>query len=248
MNKKFVLSLIVIPMTFFLFACGTTIGPSEAYKDETPKQIYDRGKSALQSKNYSEAIKRFEALDVQYPFGVETEEAQFYLIYAYYMKDEYPLAVAEADRFIRMHPTNPHIDYAYYLRGLSHYYQNMGTLERFFATDLATRDLVQIQQSYRDFSELVFRFPNSEYTPAAHQYMVYLRNLLANHELQVAQYYYDRKAYIAALNRASSLVAHYQGAPAVIEGLKIMAKSYHELGLLRQEQDTIRVLQYNRLI
>lgn len=228
-----------------LAACSSSVDPSEAYKGESPKQIYQAGKAALDDKSYNEAIKRFEALDVQYPFGTETESAQFYLIYAYYMKDEHALCVSAADRFIRLHPTNPHVDYAYYMRGLANYYQNMGILERMFAIDLATRDLTQIEKSYHDFSELTQRFPNSQYAPSAHQYMVYLRNVLAKHELNVANYYYERKAFVAASNRASGLVAHYQGAPSVEDALVIMAKSYHHLGLTKMEQDTLLVLRYN---
>ena len=228
-----------------LAACGTVTDPSEAYKGESPHQIYQAGKTALDDKSYGEAIKRFEALDVQYPYGPETESAQFYLIYAYYMKEEHALCVSAADHFIRLHPTSPNVDYAYYMRGLANYYQNLGMLERLFAIDLATRDLTQIQKAYQDFSEVVHRFPDSRYAPSAHQYMVYLRNILATHELHVAEYYYQRKAYVAAANRASELVAHYQGAPAVEDGLVIMAKSYHKLGLTKMEQDTLLVLRYN---
>lgn len=228
-----------------LAACGSAVDPSDAYKGESPRQIYQAGKAALEDRSYGEAIKRFEALDVQYPYGAETESAQFYLIYAYYMKEEYALCVSAADHFIRLHPTSPNVDYAYYMRGLANYYQNLGILERLFSIDLATRDLTQIQKSYQDFSEVVHRFPNSRYAPSAHQYMIYLRNVLANHELHVAEYYYERKAYVASANRASGLVAHYQGAPAVEDGLVMMAKSYHKLGLTKLEQDTLLVLRYN---
>lgn len=244
--KKMLISMSLVSlMAGFLPACSTTTEPSEAYKDETPKQIYLKGKEALQDKSYAEATKRFEALDVQYPFGPETESAQLYIIYSYYQKDDYALASAAAERFIRIHPGNPNIDYAYYMRGLSDYYQNLGVLERFFNVDLAKRDLSQVQKSYIDFSELVIRFPNSRYASAAHQYMVYLRNVLANHELEVAQYYYERKAYVASANRASGVVAHYQGAPAVVDALVLMVKSYQKLGLGKQEQDALAVLKYN---
>src|SRR3990167_3065049 len=246
-HMKNFLFICLFPIVVFLTACTSAVEPSEAYKNETPRQIYQKGKEALQDKSYSEAIKRFEALDVQYPFDTETESAQLYLVYAYYMKDEYAMAVATADHFIRLHPTHPHVDYAYYIRGLSDFYQNLGVIERLFSVDLATRDLTQMQKSYHDFEELVYRFPNSKYTPPAHQYMLYLRNLMANHELQVARYYYTRGAYIAAANRASDLVMHYQGAPAVIDGLKIMAKSYHQLGMTKLEQDVLLVLRYNNL-
>lgn len=245
MKKTLISISLASLMAGLLAACSTTTEPSEAYKDETPKQIYQKGKEALQDKSYSEATKRFEALDVQYPFGPETESAQLFLIYSYYQKDDFALAASAAERFIRIHPGNPNIDYAYYMRGLADYYQNLGVLERFFNIDLAKRDLAQVQKAYIDFSELVIRFPNSKYAPAAHQYMIYLRNVLANHELEVAQYYYDRKAYVASANRASDVVAHYEGAPAVVDSLVLMVKSYQQLGLSKQEQDARAVLKYN---
>lgn len=228
-----------------LSACATSVEPSDAYQGESQHEIYTKGKAALDDKSFSEAIKRFEALDVQYPYGVETENAQLYLIYAYYMKEEYALGSAAADRFIRIHPTNPNVDYAYYLKGICDYYQNLGFLERFFGVDLATRDLTQIQKSFFDFNELVTRFPESRYTPAAHQYMVYLRNIMANHQLEVAKFYYDHKAYLASANRAADIVAHYQGAPAVMDALKLMVQSYHQLGLTQQEQEALLVLKVN---
>lgn len=245
MRTKLRLVCASILLSGFMVGCASSTEPAEAYKDETPQQIYSRGKSALQDKSYSESVKRFEALDVQYPYGAETEKAQLYLIYAYYMKEEYALSVAAADRFIRMHPTNPHVDYAYYMRGVSNYYQNLGVLERLFSIDIATRDLTQVQKSYADFNELLVRFPNSRYAPAAHQYMIYLRNVLADHELHVAEYYYTRRAYLASANRAAGLVAHYQGAPTVLDGLILMAKSYRKLGMAKQEQETLAVLKYN---
>lgn len=232
-------------VTGFLAGCTTTNDPSEVYRGENSKEIYQKGKSALESGGYTEAIKRFEALDVQYPYGAETERAQLYLIYAYYKKEEFALAANAAERFIRVHPASANVDYAYYMQGLSDYYQNLGVIERFFSVDLATRDLRQIQKSYRDFKVLVTRFPHSKYTPSAHQYLVYLRNIMANHEYDVAKYYYEHKAYIAAANRASDVVQHYQGAPSVVDSLVLMADSYHKLGMEQYEKDTIAVLKLN---
>lgn len=245
MYKNIKLFFGITVLAGLLTACSTSTDPADAYKNESSQQIYNQGRLELQGRNYSEAIKRFEALDVQYPYGDNTESAQLYIIYAYYMKEDYILAVAAADRFIRIHPANPHVDYAYYMRGISNYYQNMGILERMFLVDLATRDLSQIQKSYNDFNDVVTRFPDSRYAPSAHQYMVFLRNVLADHQLHVAEYYYNRKAYVASANRASNLVAHYQGAPTVVNGLALMAKSYRQLGLTKMEQDTLAVIHYN---
>ena len=245
MRKILIALLATASVTTLLSGCGGSIDPADAYKGESPRYIYQKGQSALRDKSYSEAVKRFEALDVQYPFESETERAQLYLIYAYYMKEDYTLAVTAADRYVRLHPTSPSVDYAYYMRGISNYYQNLGIFERLFTVDLATRDLTQIKKSFGDFSEVTLRFPSSKYAPSAQQYLVYLRNVLANHELHIARYYYERKAYIAAANRASDVVAFYQGAPQTVDALVLMAKSYHKLGLTKLEQDTLTVLHYN---
>lgn len=245
--KKIVSALVMMAATsgMFLTACSTATDPSQAYKGESEQQIYDKGKAATQDKSFSEAVKRFEALNIQYPYGENTQHAQFYLIYAYYMKEDYPLASSAADQYIRTYPTAPNVDYAYYMKGLSDYYQNLGVFERFFHLDLATRDLTQIQKSYDDFNQLVTKYPDSAYAPAAHQYLVYLRNVLADHELHVAKYYYSRHAYIAAANRAGDVVAHFEGSPSVPDALAVMAKSYQALNMTDQYNQTMRVIQAN---
>jgi outer membrane protein assembly factor BamD len=230
---------------FVLAGCATQTDPSAAYPGEAPSTIYAKGKEALEDHSYTEAIKRFEALDVQYPFSKETETAQLYLVYAYYMKEDYALSHAAADRFIRLHPTSEAVDYVMYIKGLASFYQNMGVIEQLFAVDLAKRDLTQMNKSFVDFQTLINRFPRSRFAPPAHQYLVYLRNMFANHELQVAQYYYDRRAYVAALNRASIVVAQYQGAPAVKDALLLMIQCEDKLNLPRLKADAEKVYQAN---
>jgi len=242
---KHYLWIAIAGLALFLNACSTATDPAEAYKGETAQQIFLKGEDALRSHSYQQAIKRFEALDVQYPFGRETEIAQLHLIYAYYMTDDYASAESAADRYIHAHPTSDHVDYAYMMRGLSNYYQNLGIFEHIFAIDLATRDLTQIKKSYNDFAILVRNYPHSQYAPAAHQYMIYLRNTLADHELEVAKYYYGRGAYLASANRANLVVRHYQGAPAIPDALTIMSKSYAALGLVKNQQEVQQVIEYN---
>jgi outer membrane protein assembly factor BamD len=226
-------------------SCSSVSNPADAYPHESAQEIYQKGVSALRDKSYHEAVKRLEALDVQYPFEPVTENAQLYLIYAYYMKEEYALAISMADRFIHMHPTNPNVDYAYYLRGVADYYQNLGIFERLFTLDLATRDMTQLKKAYFDFNELVTRFPQSKYAPAAHQFMIYLRNIMADHQLHVAQYYYNRRAYMAAANRADSIIAHYQGAPVIPDALVLLVKAYKKLEMNPQSQAALKLLEYN---
>lgn len=242
MNK---LLLPLLLLYFVLTGCSTTTDPAEMYRGESPEYIFAKGESALRKKRWDEAIKRFEALDVQYPYGPLTEIAQLQIIYAYYRSGDYPSAECAADRFIQAHPTSCYVDYALYLRGLSYYYQNLGVFERLFTVDLATRDLCQIKKAFNDFSQIYFNYPNSCYAPAAHQYMVYLRNILANHELNVACYYFSREAYVAAANRASTVVRNFQGAPAVPQALVIMVRSYRRLGLQQNANEALEVLQLN---
>ena len=245
-NLRGLQALALVTFVAALSACSSTTDPAEAYPGQSPQKIYAEGKLNLENYDYSEATKHFEALDVQYPFDAQTENAQLYLVYTYYKKEEYALSIAAAERYVRLHPTSPHADYAMYMRGLADFYQNIGVIERLFKIDLANRDLVQVQKGYADFNDLVTQYPQSRFAPSAHQYMVYLRNIMADHELHVAEYYYSRKAFLAAANRASDLVAHFQGAPAVMPGLVVMANSYRALGLTKLEQDTIAVINANK--
>jgi outer membrane protein assembly factor BamD len=228
-----------------LAACASSTDPADAYKGETAQQIFQGGEESLRGGSYSDAIKHFEALDVQYPFGRDTETAQLHIIYAYYKNSDFLSAETAADRFIHAYPTSPNVAYAYYMRGLASYYQNMGIFERMFSVDYATRDLTQVKKAFNDFSELETRYPQSPYAPAAHQYMIYLRNVLANHQIEVAQFYFNRQAYVASANRASMVVEHYQGAPVVPDALVIMVKSYHQLRQTDLENQAQQVLNLN---
>lgn len=240
--------LLLIPLIILLLsmtACSTTKDPAEMYQGESAEHIFKKGEEALRDKSYSEATKRFEALDIQYPFGRDTETAQLQIIYAYYMASDYASAESAADRFIHSHPVSPHVDYALYMRGMSNYYQNLGVFERVFTVNLATRDLTQIKKSYLDFAELYKYHPNSRFAPAAHQQMVFLRGIISDHEMDVAKYYYEREAYVAAANRANLVIRHYQGTPAVPNALVLMVKSYRKLGLTKDMDESMQVLQYN---
>ncbi len=228
-----------------LASCATTDNPANAYSNEKPNEIYQHGRSALADKSYGEAIKRFEALEVQYPDYPNAEPGMIDLVYAYYMKEEYAQASSTADRFVKLYPASPHVDYVLYLHGLSAYHQNLGLFEKVFSLDMAQRDLVQVQEAFHSFDELVREHPNSVYAPSAYQYLVYLRNTMALHELQTGQYYYARKAYVAAAERARNVIQYFEGTPATKDAVKLLADSYHALGDAKLEQDARKVLNYN---
>ncbi len=207
--------------------------------------LFMKGEQALADKSYSSAIKYFEQIQADYPFGPDIQQAQLDLLYAYYVTGDYASAVAAAGRFIRLYPRNPHADYAYYMRGLANLKMNRTLLQKLFNISPANRDLVQVRAAFADFRMLLTLYPHSYYAPDSHQYLIYLRDILARHELGVAQYYWRREAYVAAANRASYIVRHYQHAPEVEPALVIMVKSYRNLHEDQLADQALAVLRLN---
>ncbi|MGQ0656491.1 MAG: outer membrane protein assembly factor BamD [Chromatiales bacterium] len=218
-------------------------------EDETAKwteqRLYNEAKANLDSGSYSEAVKHYEKLQARHPFGQYSQQAQLDLAYAYFKQEESASAVAACDRYIKLYPNSVGIDYAYYLKGLANFNQGKGFTERYLPTDPSQRDPGAAAQSFNDFTDLVKRFPGSKYTEDARLRMVYLRNILAQHEVNVAKFYMRREAYVAAANRARYVVENYQRAPAIPEALTVMAKAYRVLGMDDLSQDALRVLEYN---
>lgn len=228
-----------------LSACASTFDPADAYKDMSAKEIFEEGQKNLTNNYYTDALQYFETYDARYPFGEDIEQVQLSVIYAYYAKNDTASSLAAADRFIHLHPAGEHVDYAYYMRGLSNYMSNIGTLDKYLPIDLSTRDLTGAKKSFLDFSDLVHRFPKSKYVPDAQQHMIFLRNILARHEYNVALFYYKHEAYLASANRANDVIQHYQGAPIVPTAMVLMIKSYHQLGLEELASDATKILELN---
>ncbi|MGH8514314.1 MAG: outer membrane protein assembly factor BamD [Gammaproteobacteria bacterium] len=213
--------------------------------DWSAKKLYAEGKESLKSEYYTKAVEYYEKLLARHPFGVHAQQAQLDLAYAYYKNDESASAVAACDRFIKLYPDHSHVDYAYYLKGLANFSTGKGLTERYLPVDPSQRDQATASKSFQDFSELVKRFPKSRYVKDAQLRMTYLRNLLAQHEINTAHYYMRRGAYVAAANRARYVVENYQRAPAMPEALFMMAKAYRVLKLDDLAKDAIRVLEFN---
>ena len=245
--KKFNIVLL-ISLSLFLVACASTPdNPAEKYKNTPEKKLYQEALVAMKDGSYKNAIEKFEALDARYPFGEHAERQQLFIIYAYYKSDEIAEALAASDRFIHLHPDSQYVDYAYFMKGVLNYRQNQGVFEKYFPSDLSERDLAPARQSYITFATLVESYPESQYRDAAIQYMIYLRNLMAEQEVKIAQFYYDRKAYIAASNRANLVIMHYEGAPVMKQALDIAVNSYKQLHLDDLAQMYQEVIDYNSL-
>ena len=213
--------------------------------DQGERQLYEAAQKNIKSSNFDLAIKNLQLLEARYPFGPYAEQAQLELIYAHYRNFDHEEAVAAADRFIRLHPQQQNVDYAYYMKGLSAFTEGQGLLERFLPTDMTLRDPGPARQSFADFSQLLSRFPSSDYAADARARMVYLRNLLARYEINVANYYFKRRAYVAALNRGRFVVENFQETPAVPDGLAVMAQAYQILGMSDLADNAVTALREN---
>ncbi len=244
MTQLILRSLAVI-FALLVAACGLL--PEE--KDETAgwnaQKIYSEAKAAMGEGAYDRAIKLFEKLEARYPYGRYAQQAQLDIAYSYYKTQEPASAIAACDRFIKLHPNHPNVDYAYYLKGLVNFNEDLGLLGNLAHQDLTERDPKGARESFDTFKELVTRFPESKYAPDAELRMRYLVNALAAHEVHVARYYFNRGAYLAAANRAQMAVKTYPQTPAVEEALYILVKSYDALGMTELRNDADRVMHAN---
>jgi outer membrane protein assembly factor BamD len=226
-------------------SCALLPDKIDETKNWSANRFYTEAKDAMDSGDYALAAKHFETLQARYPVGRLAQQAQLEIIYAYYKDSEPASAIAAADRFIKLHPRHPYVDYAYYLKGLTNFNQGRGLIERIIPQDVTQRDPGAARQSFQDFSELAQRFPQSKYTEDATLRMAYLRNNLAQYEVNVAEYYMTRGAYLAAANRGIYVVENYQRTPAVAGALTVMAKAYKVMGLDDLADDALRVLELN---
>jgi len=240
-SLKYILLLLV---SLALWGCSSNDELPEM-ADTGEQDMYRQVQEFLANESYSEAVRGLQLLESRYPFGKYAEQAQLELIYAHYQAYEHEAAVEAADRFIRLHPQNPNVDYAYYMKGLAAYSVDQDIFDRFIPTEYAERDTSHAKEAFGEFSQLVARFPASPYAADARARMVYLRNMLARHEIMVANYYFRRGAYLAATNRGTFVVENFQQTPAVADGLAVMAQGYILLGYEDLARDTIAVLALN---
>ena len=242
------LSLAVI-LALCLGACGMLPEQIDETKGWSANKLYSEAKSNLNEGNYEKAIKLYEKLEARYPYGRYAQQAQLEIAYAYYKDKDVASALAAADRFIKLHPNHPSVDYAYYLKGLANFNDDLGVLGKlassFSGQDMTERDPKASRDSFDAFRELVTRFPDSKYTPDAIERMNYLVNSLASHEVHVARYYMKRGAFVAAANRVQYSLKTYPKAPANEEGLLILVQAYDKLGMTDLRNDAERVMKTN---
>lgn len=230
MARKNIWHFIIFLGILMLHGCSTD-RKVDPYQDWSAPSIFIAAERNLMDDNYERAIEGYRSLDIQYPFGDYTEQAQLSLIYAHYRAKELPAALSAADRFIRLHPRHRHVDYAYYMRGMIKSTESISTTSRVLPLDLTLRDPSGWQAAYSYFSDFLNRFPDSYYAPDARQRMIALRNDLAQYEVNVGEYYLARKAYLAAIARATIVLKDFPQTPQHSDALAIMVMGYDGLGL-----------------
>lgn len=226
-----------------LAGCSST--PEDKTASWSPNKIYAEAKDELNSGGYDKAVTLLEKLEGRAAGTPLAQQAQLDKAYAQYKSGEAAQAIATLDRFMKLHPASPALDYALYLKGIINFNDDLGMFSSITRQDLAERDQKASKESFESFKELVTRFPASRYAPDASLRMTYIVNSLAQYEVHVARYYYSRGAYVAAINRAQVAISDYQGVPALEEALFIVVKSYDALGMTQLRDDAKRVLEKN---
>lgn len=244
MQKK--LSVLVATCALVgLSACSILPERTDDTKNWSAEKLYAEARDEMAGGHYEAAIKLFERLESNYPFGTYAAQAQMEIAYAHYKAQDQAQALAAVERFIKLHPNHPQVDYMYYLRGLINFNDQLGILSFIYAQDPTERDPKATREAFAAFKALVDKFPNSKYAPDSIARMNYLVNAMAQYEVHVANYYYRRGAYLAALNRAQDAVTNYTDAPAREEALFLMIRAYDKLGMPVLRDDTQRVFMLN---
>jgi outer membrane protein assembly factor BamD len=240
MQKK----LKVVVASFLLLgmsACSLLPEKTDETKNWTVEKLYAEAREEMASGQYESAIKMFERLESNYPFGTYAAQAQMEIAYAHYKTQDQAQALAAVERFIKLHPNHPNVDYMYYLRGLISFNDQVGFLGALYTQDPTERDPKATRESFAAFKALVDKFPNSVYAEDSIMRMKYLVNAMAQYEVHVANYYFRRGAYLASLNRAMNVVRDYQDAPAIEEALFLMVRNYDKLNMPELRDDANRV-------
>jgi outer membrane protein assembly factor BamD len=239
--------LVVLTLVFTMSACSMFRHKRDSIDTMPLAKLYGTAHASLENSDYSAATKAYQRLIARFPSGDYNEQAQVDLAYSQYKDNQPDDALSTINRFIKTFPTHKHVDYAYYLRGLINFDRTSGVIERYLHRESAQtrRDQAYNLQSFDDFSELSRRFPDSAYTADARQRMIYLRNVLAQYEINVAEFYLRNKAYVASADRAQYVVEHYQEAPQTGDALAILTRSYLALDQKALADQTRQVLALN---
>ena len=240
-----VTALAAFALALTLAGCGLFGEKKDARKDWTAAEYYKAAKEEFDNHNWDSSIKLYEALESKFPFGRFAQQAQLEVAYAYYKQGDSAQAISALDKFIKLHPNHPNLDYALYLKALVNFKEDLGPMARVISQDLADRDPKAARESFEGFKELVTRYPESRYAPDSRERMVYLVEALARQEIHVARYYLSRGAYLAAVNRAQDAIVKFPNSPIHRDALEVMIEGYDRMGMATLRDDARKVMQKN---
>ena len=230
----------MVLVSALLVACATD--EKDATAKMSPEEIYAEAKDIMNGNVYDKAIVLFDKLEGRAAGTHLAQQAQLDKAYAQYKNGDRVSALMTLERFIKLNPANPAIDYALYLKGTINFNDDLGLMSKWFKQDLAERDQMAARDSFEAYKDLVTRFPNSKYSTDAGLRMRHIVNILAQSELKVARHYFNKGAYVAAVNRAQTTLNDYPNSEAAETALIILIDSYRALGLTQLSEDTERVL------
>ncbi len=239
--KLSVVAVQLLGMLLLLQGCSST--PTDATTAWSPNKLYTEAKSEMDNGAWDKAIPLLEKLEGRAAGTPLAQQAQLDRAYAHYKGNEQAQSIAALERFIKLHPASPAMDYALYLKGIVNFNDNLGMFSFLSRQDLSERDQKAAKDSFEALRELTARFPASRYTPDARLRMSYIVNSLAQYEVHVARYYLSRGAYVAAANRAQSALTDFHDVPALEEALFILVRAYDAMGLKQLRDDARRVLE-----
>ena len=241
-----IFNLVFLLICMPLVGCGVTdIDKDDEYAKMSKADILLRAKMAMNAQHYQEATKDLDAIEAHYPFSEDAKKAKLLSLYTSLKAGQYAIAETEAQYFIEMNPNHPKVDYAYFIKGLSAYYQSIGRLVRYLPINRDATDQNSNRRAFFAFSELVKKYPKSKYANNAYKRMVYLKNTLAKYELNTAIYYAKRSAWVAVINRANNIVENFDDTEHVKEALYLLSIAYNKLKMYQQSQDAIKILEHN---
>jgi outer membrane protein assembly factor BamD len=239
-GKSSLLALLAF-VCFGLSACASVDEDKSA--NWSPNKIYAEAKSEANDGAFDKAIPLYEKLEGRAAGTPLAQQAQLDKAYAQFKNGDQAQAIATIDRFLKLHPASPALDYALYLKGTVNFSDNLGFFGSYTKQDLSERDQKAAKESFDAYKELVAKFPESKYSSDAKQRMTYIVNSLALYEVHVAKYYFSRGAYVAAINRAQLAISDYRDVPALEEAMYIIYKSYEALDIVQLRDDAKRIME-----